>query len=91
MPILGIGVYAQRQPLPKREKNTNDIVFSDHAEFRPNTSPAEVLQAGAFGGTYFRRITSAVTNKTYVPSEVLTDTVPDEWISGLNKGLQLTS
>ena len=32
-----------------------------------------------------------MTNKTYKSSEVLADTVLEEWISGLNKGNQLTS
>ena len=32
-----------------------------------------------------------MTNKTYVPSEVLADTVPEEWINGLYIGLQLNS
>jgi len=77
------------QPLPARAKN-GDLIFKDHKEFFPNQTPEEVLRAGAFGGTYFRPITSAVTNITYKSSDVLADTVKPEWISGL-KADMLTS
>ena len=77
-----VRIYKQRQPEPKRADN-GDVVFPDHPEFLPNLTPEEVLRAGAFGGTYFRPITSAVTNITYVSSEVLADTVKPEWIKGL--------
>jgi hypothetical protein len=36
-------------------------VFEDCPELRPNMTPKEVLQAGSFGGTYFRPIKSGVT------------------------------
>ena len=72
----------KKQPLPKRAKN-GDLIFADHPEFFPNTSPEEVLRAGAFGGTYFRPIISAVTNITYISSEVLKTSVHPSWISGL--------
>ena len=39
--------------------------FEDYPEFRPNLSPEEVIKLGSFGGTYFRPIYSAVTNKNY--------------------------
>jgi len=29
------------------------LIFRDFGSFRPNLSPKEILQAGAFGGTYF--------------------------------------
>ena len=41
------------------------LAFADHPEFRPNLAPYQVLQMGAFGGTYWRRIKSAVTGITY--------------------------
>jgi len=35
------------------------------AQFRPNRSPKEVIQAGAFGGTYFRDISSKATRSSH--------------------------
>ena len=84
LPPLDITVSSKVQPLPKRAPN-GDIIFEDHKEFRPNISPEEVLRAGAFGGTYFRPITSAVTNIKYNSSEVLADSVKKEWIEGLDR------
>jgi hypothetical protein len=52
------------QPVPAKNK-AGELVFKDHPEFRPNLTPAEVLQRGSFGGTYFRRITSSVTGEAY--------------------------
>ena len=34
-------------------------------EFRPNISPVEVIEKGAFGGTCFRDIYSGVNDKFY--------------------------
>ena len=34
-------------------------------DFRPNISPVEVIKKGAFGGTYFRDISSKVNDKFY--------------------------
>ena len=34
-------------------------------EFKPNISPVDVIQKGAFGGTYFRDIYSNTTGKFY--------------------------
>lgn len=47
------------QPLPDRKEN-GDLIFKDHPEFVPNMTPKEVLQAGSFGGTYYRDIYSSV-------------------------------
>ena len=43
----------------RRKDGTLD--FPDYPRFRPNRTPKEVLQAGSFGGTYFRPIKSGVT------------------------------
>lgn len=59
--------------------------------FRPNLDPEQVLRGGAFGGTYFRPISSAVTNLSYRPKDVLASTVRPSWISGLNASTHLTS
>lgn len=42
-----------------------------------------MLRSGSFGGTYFRSITSAVTNVHYNAQEVLKETIPKAWIAGL--------
>jgi hypothetical protein len=49
---------------PHRQKN-GTILFSDHPEFRPNLTPREIFAQGAFGGTYWRPIHSAVTGRDY--------------------------
>ena len=55
------------------------FVFSDQEEFRPNMTPKEVLQAGSFGGTYFRPIKSSVTNLKY---NKMWDELPQNWLEG---------
>ena len=86
---------------PKRNKTTGELTFvadQDNKEivkalkdFHPNRTPEEVLRAGSFGGTYFRPISSAVTNIHYNPTSVLQDTVQPAWIDGLHKSTMLTS
>jgi hypothetical protein len=74
---------------PRRKKDGH-WTFAPHplhtassliADFMPNVSPAEVLQGGAFGGTYFRPIHSAVTNQSYPAAHVLATTVHPTWIA----------
>ena len=86
--------------LPKRNKKTHCLTFpcgQDDSlrellkDFKPNQTPGEVLRAGAFGGTYFRSIVSAVTNKQYRGQDVVRDTIPNEWIKGLDQKMYLTS
>lgn len=48
---------------PKKENGY--LVFVDYPDFKPNLTPAEVLEAGAWQGTYFRPIYSTVTGKNY--------------------------
>lgn len=61
-------------------------------DFHPNQTPKEILQGGAFGGTYFRPIHSAVTNQSYSNSmSVLDSTVDSSWIAGLDCNRFLTS
>jgi len=36
------------------------IAYPDYPEFRPNLTPEQVMRAGAFGGTYWRKIHSGV-------------------------------
>jgi hypothetical protein len=85
---------------PKRDKKTGRLTFVGGEsksiqkvlkDFHPNRTPEEILKAGAFGGTYFRPITSAVTNISYNSSDVLKDSVNPKWIDGLDKKTMLTS
>ena len=61
---------------------TNDVGYSIYILF--GRFPfIDVLRAGSFGGTYFRPITSAVTNLHYNAKEVLKDSVQKDWIDGI--------
>jgi hypothetical protein len=72
---------------PRRPDGT--IVFPDWPDFRPNLSPREMFEQGAFGGTYWRPIHSAVTGRDYknvhrryaflngLPEELLSDPTCD--------------
>jgi len=70
--------YAETIP----KKNSDGVLlFSDSKEFRPNMTPKEVLQAGSFGGTYFRPIKSSVTGLKY---NKMWNELPQNWLEGLN-------
>lgn len=66
------------------------LVAEGHPEFKPNLTPAEVLQRGSFGGTYFRAIKSAVTGEFYKAKD-MTDEYPEEWFEGLDMKHQVWS
>jgi len=68
------------EKLPKRNTDGVTLIFPDQEEFRPNMTPKEVLQAGSFGGTYFRPIKSSVTNLKY---NKMWDELPQKWIEGI--------
>lgn len=104
LPPPPITVYSQTCPLPKRNKTTGEFTFvacdgadvnakleESFKQFRPNRSPEEILRAGAFGGTYYRPITSSVTNIRYNSKQVLQDSLRPEWISGIDKSTMLPS
>ena len=62
------------------KKNSDGVLlFSDAKEFRPNMTPKEVLQAGSFGGTYFRPIKSSVTGLKY---NKMWNELPQNWLEG---------
>ena len=99
-------IHIQIEPIlvsskPKRNASTGELTFTCGEnttiaplllkDFHPNRTPAEVLRAGSFGGTYFRPIVSAVTNIQYTSSSVLSNTVQPDWIAGLDKSTMLTS
>lgn len=85
VPILEVRVLEGVAEMPTRRVD-GLIVFHDHPEFTPNVTPAEILQAGAFGGTYFRPIHSRVTGQDY--SGVWRE-LPAEWLQGLDIKLQI--
>lgn len=72
-------VLDKRGALPKRNEK-GFLVFADFPAFSTNLTPSEVLQAGAFGGTYFRPISSAVTGESYTGVH---KEHPAEWFKGI--------
>ena len=74
------------QPLPKRNKK-GELVFADHPELRPNLTPAEVMQLGSFGGTYFRPIDSGTTGERETDAY---KEFPASWFEGLDIKKQVT-
>ncbi|KAJ3426434.1 hypothetical protein M0812_28890 [Anaeramoeba flamelloides] len=48
----------------KRNQN-GDVIFDQFPDFRPNLTPHEIFSMGSFGGTYWRPISSSVTEKQY--------------------------
>lgn len=78
-------------PQPVMKRQTDDTLLADdYPNFTPNLTPAEVLQMGSFGGTYFRPIESAVTGSSYSAKDVISE-YPDKWFEGLNKNTQVCS
>jgi len=75
------------EKIPK--KNSDGVlIFPDEEEFRPNMTPKEVLQAGSFGGTYFRPIKSSVTGLKY---NKMWDELPQNWLEGLSVKRHISS
>ena len=100
LPPEHVKIEEEKCPWPKRDKKTGLLTFEcgqDKSiqkilqDFHPNRSPEEIMRAGSFGGTYYRPITSAVTNIQYNSNDVLRDSVDPKWIEGLDKKLMLTS
>lgn len=100
LPPEHVQIEEKCYPTPKRDKKTGELTFpcgEDESikpllrDFHPNRTPEEIMRAGSFGGTYYRPIASAVTNKTYSATEVLRDSVQPKWIEGLDKKTMLTS
>lgn len=89
---------------PTRNQQTKELSFVAGAkhpdaellkgllrDFHPIRTPKEILQAGAFGGTYFRPIVSSVTNISYKSKDVLRDTIDKDWIAGISLSTHVTS
>ena len=66
------------QAAPGADKEAAMLV----ASFRPNRSPVEVFREGAFGGTYYRTITSSVAKASLADQWKLD--MPEAWLAGLN-------
>ena len=81
------GSFKLTEPEPSRNKD-GVFIFEDYPTFRPNLSPKEVLQAGSFGGTYFRPIKSSITHQSY--KDVWKE-LPEDWLEGLNIKTQVAS
>lgn len=75
-----------KKQIKRNEKG--QLLFKDHPEFTPNMTPKEVLQAGSFGGTYFRPIYSSITKKHY--KDVWKE-LPEDWLDGLKIPEQVAS
>jgi len=73
---------------PRRNPATNAFEFDDYPDFRPNKSPAEVLREGAFGGGYYRPITSQSLGVEV--SGDWRDDLPGDWVEGLAADAFLT-
>merc|ERR1712112_565018 len=69
------------KPHDGSKNSKGELVFADVPDFRPNRTPKEVLQAGSFGGTYFRPIYSSVTGLKYTKMWL---ELPQNWLEGLN-------
>jgi len=72
---------------PKKNKQ-GQIVFAGYPEFRPNKTPKEVFKLGAFGGTYYRPISSKVTKKKYSNQD---KEYPKSWFTGIDQDMYVTS
>lgn len=55
--------------LPTRQAD-GTLLFADRPDFRPNLTPREVIEQGAFGGGYFRPIHSNVTGQDHVDAHL---------------------
>mmetsp|Transcript_5964 Transcript_5964/g.12600 ORF Transcript_5964/g.12600 Transcript_5964/m.12600 type:complete len:304 (-) Transcript_5964:1116-2027(-) len=80
---------ARSEAIPRRDGN-GSLKFADHPEFRPNLTPAQVLQLGSFGGTYFRPIYSGITGQHYDGTTQARE-FPQEWYDGLDLRTRVTS
>ena len=75
------------EEIPKKNKR-GVLIFKDNPEFKPNLTPKEVLQAGSFGGTYFRPIYSSITKLNY---DKQWEELPQNWLENLNIKKQVAS
>lgn len=96
MPVPAGGKWQSVCPLGKRmpdgclkfkaKAGSSEELCEAIDKFRPSLTPAQVLQAGAFGGTYFRDIKSAVTRQTHKDAW---KELPASWLKGLDIARQV--
>lgn len=86
-PPRDIVIYKERKKVPKKNKY-GQLVFKDFPNFTPNLTPKEIIQAGSFGGTYFRPILSGITGKYYKDQW---KEFPEDWFEGIDIEKQITS
>ena len=56
------------------------VIYKDYPDFKPNLTPEQIFRLGSFGGTYWRPIYSAVTNKNYKNKHKM---YPKSWWEGI--------
>ncbi|GAA5903359.1 uncharacterized protein JCM6883_004981 [Sporobolomyces salmoneus] len=80
--------YTLTEPEPYRDPISLEFIFPDYPRFKPNLSPQEILQRGAFDGGYFRPVESKKTGREL--HEDWSDIPFDEWLKGLDTSMYLT-
>lgn len=75
-------------PPSQRDPVTGEFTFDDRLDFTPNKSPSEILQEGAFGGTYFRPLRSRTLG---IMIEDDWRELPSEWFHGIDTDRFATS
>ena len=86
-PPSNIIIYEEMKNIPKKNKY-GELIFKDFPDFKPNLTPKEVIQAGSFGGTYYRPILSGITGKYYKDEW---KEFPEDWFEGLDIEQNVTS
>jgi hypothetical protein len=86
-----IVAFASTNIPPKRAKDTS-LVFDNCANllFKPNLAPAQIFQAGAFGGTYYRPIKSTVCPHMKFDEQIWQE-YPDSWFKDLEPSTHIAS
>ena len=72
---------------PKIDKK-GYIHFSDYPDFMPNLTPRQIFEMGSFGGTYWRPITSSITNKKYKNEHLK---FPKKWWKNIDDSMLISS
>ena len=57
------------------------VKFKDRPDFKPDLTPKQIFEKGAFGGTYYRDIYSSITKKSYKNAW---KEFPKEWFKNID-------